>query len=88
MSDRNQAPTSHSDSAVDSWSQRWSEELLLRTAELIAKNEVDFPQDLGGDDQAKLEAKVRQMRRKQLVRFIAGLIAADLADDTSGHGAF
>jgi len=88
MSDRNQAPTSHSDSAVDSLSQPWSEELLLRTAELIATGEVEFPRDLGGNQKAKLEDKVRQLRRKRLVRFIAGLIAADLADDTSSHGEF
>jgi len=88
MSDSYQAPTSHSDSAVGSLSRPWSEELLLRTAELIAAGEMEFPQDLGENHKAKLEDKVRQVRRKRLVRFLAGLIAADLADDTSSHGEF
>jgi len=88
MSDGNQPPISHNDAAVGTLSQPWSEELLLRTAELIASGEMEFPQDLGENHKAKLEDKVRQLRRKRLVRFIAGLIAADLADDTSSHGEF
>ena len=85
MPDRDQAPTSQNDSSDCSLSFRWTDNTFARTAEMIAAGEMEFPQHIGGNEKTKLEDEVRDLRRKRLVRFVAGLIAAELADDASNN---
>ena len=56
-----------------------STETLERCAELLAADEIDWPEGLSDEQEADLLAAVRCHRRARLVKFIASRIAADLA---------
>jgi len=62
-----------------------SPETLLRCAELLAQNEIGWPDGLtNGQNQALIE-EVRRIRRKNLVVCIAAQIAADIAKEMNGQ---
>ncbi len=59
-------------------SERQPPEQLGRLAELVASGELSLPVDLPPDQLELLVRKVRQRRRRRLVRFIADAIAMDI----------
>lgn len=53
-------------------------DVLDRIARLVADGELPLPQDLATEDFDWLVKKVRKLRRRRLVRFIARAIAFDI----------
>ena len=62
-----------------------SDETLSRCARLLATGEIDWPTGLSAEQQLALMAEVRRCRRARLVKFIASLIAADIAREGGGR---
>ena len=59
-----------------------SAETIERCAQLLATDEMDWPEGLSGEQDAELLIAVRRYRRARLVKLIASRIAADIASET------
>lgn len=71
----------HESAAEDSaaLSTRLTAEQIEKLAGLVANGESPLPSDLSVEDLAKLLVGVARRRRTQLIQFIAGAIARDIA---------
>lgn len=56
---------------------------LGRCAELLAVDEIEWPNGLTSAQEAELAAAVRRLRQRRLIRLVASCIAADIAHEAT-----